>query len=111
MSKRKDHHRRRRHRERRTRQTAALETLAADLPGITTIAADATDEAAAARVFSSRAPDVLVLSLGARPPIGTIGDQRWDEFSRPWNVDVRASLLRASRETRGSKITLQPMYE
>src|SRR5580704_7030543 len=61
------------------RQTGALDKLAADLPGITTIAADATDEAAAARVFSPRAPDVLVLSLGTRPPIGTIGDQRRDE--------------------------------
>ena len=75
------------------RNAAPLEALAAEFPGISTVTADATDERAPERVFSSRVPDVLVLSLGARPPIATIGEQRWDEFSKPWNVDVRASLL------------------
>ena len=74
------------------RNLAPLEALAAEFPGTTTIGVDATDARAPERVFSPRIPDVLVLSLGARPPIATIGEQRWDEFSKPWNVDVRASL-------------------
>jgi NAD(P)-dependent dehydrogenase (short-subunit alcohol dehydrogenase family) len=75
------------------RTASALATLAADLHDITTVAADATDERAPELALASRSPDVLVLSLGARPSTGTIVEQRWDEFSRPWNVDVRASLL------------------
>lgn len=75
------------------RDAAALERLRAALPDISTIAADATDEQTPERVFAQGIPDVLILSLGTRPPIGTIGEQRWDEFSTPWNVDVRASLF------------------
>lgn len=75
------------------RNTTALTELAAEFPGIDTIAADATDEHAPERVFSKGVPDVLILSLGAPPPVETIGEQRWSEFSQPWNVDVRASFF------------------
>lgn len=75
------------------RQAAPLAALAEELPGAMTLVADATHEDAPGKVFGTLAPDVLVLCGGALPPMAPVHEQTWEEFSRNWNADVRASFL------------------
>jgi 3-oxoacyl-[acyl-carrier protein] reductase len=59
---------------------------------------DATDEAFADRVLAEARPDLLVITAGARPPMGPLTSQTWETFSTSWNADVRIvfSWLRAA---------------
>jgi NAD(P)-dependent dehydrogenase (short-subunit alcohol dehydrogenase family) len=70
-----------------------LVKLADTFPGVRTLALDATDEGAPARVFATLSPDVLVVCAGAIPHAAPLGEQSWEQFSRNWNSDVRMSLL------------------
>jgi hypothetical protein len=41
-------------------------------------------------IVGDKGPDVLILNAGARLPMMPIDEQSWEEFSAPWNTDVRA---------------------
>jgi NAD(P)-dependent dehydrogenase (short-subunit alcohol dehydrogenase family) len=75
------------------RQSRSLSQIAKDLPGALTLAADAADETAPARVFETLQPHVLVICAGAVPHMASLQDQDWQQFARNWNTDVKASFL------------------
>jgi NAD(P)-dependent dehydrogenase (short-subunit alcohol dehydrogenase family) len=70
----------------------SLEQLANDVTGLTTLAADATDERSPNRVFDALHPDVLILCGGAIPPVTPLHEQDWGQFSINWDTDVKASF-------------------
>src|SRR5579864_7186218 len=51
---------------------------------VETIAADATDGLAAARIVEQHRPDVLVLSVGALGTIRPVRQHTWETFSAYW---------------------------
>jgi len=61
--------------------------------GVGIFAGDITEPDLAERVLREVRPTVLILNAGATPPMGAIHTLSWDEFSRVWNVDVKAGLL------------------
>lgn len=65
------------------------------------LAADATDEDLAAQVIADRAPGLLVLNAGVTPRTVPLGEQTWDTFRAPWEVDVRHAFtwVRAALRT------------
>jgi NAD(P)-dependent dehydrogenase (short-subunit alcohol dehydrogenase family) len=67
-------------------------TAVRDRLGVTTIAADATNAAAAHRVLSEVRPDILVLNAGAKPPMGPLDQLSWNDFSATWETDVKAGF-------------------
>jgi NAD(P)-dependent dehydrogenase (short-subunit alcohol dehydrogenase family) len=71
----------------------ALDELAHDLAGTLTLALDAASNDAAARVFATLRPDVLVICGGATPPTAPLQDLSWDQFAINWETDVKASFL------------------
>jgi NAD(P)-dependent dehydrogenase (short-subunit alcohol dehydrogenase family) len=83
----------------------------AELAGAETLALDATDESAPARVFDRCDPDVLILCGGVFPPAAPLHKLSWEEFAANWESDVRmsfnfckAALLRPMRA--GSTVIL-----
>jgi NAD(P)-dependent dehydrogenase (short-subunit alcohol dehydrogenase family) len=65
---------------------------------------DATDPEQVAALLAEADPDLVVVAAGARPRMAAIGEQTWESFSAPWNVDVkiayevgRAALARPLR--------------
>ncbi len=70
----------------------ALKELARHLPGVKTLAADATEEQTVEKVLAVL-PDVLVICAGAVPPTAPIHDLSWANFSENWETDVKASFL------------------
>ena len=73
------------------RQSAALEAVRIRL-GVSTIAADVRDEAAAHRILAEIRPDILALNAGAKPPMGRLDQISWADFTAPWEHDVKAGL-------------------
>ena len=73
------------------RKSDALESVRARL-GVTTIAANVTDETAAHRILGNVRPDILVLNAGARPPMGRLDQLSWTDFTATWETDVKAGL-------------------
>ena len=71
------------------RQRDTLEQLARDIPGTKTLALDATDDAAPARVFAAMRPDVVA---GATPPVRPLHELTWSEFTINWDTDVRMAF-------------------
>jgi len=74
------------------RRPEPLTQLAREAPGIETLSIDATAEDAVQRIFATMLPDVLVLCGGARPAMGPVQTQTWEQFSSVWNNDVHMSL-------------------
>jgi len=72
-------------------QSDALEAVRTRL-GVSTIAADVTDEAAAHRILADVRPDILALNAGAKPPMGRLDKMSWADFTVPWEHDVKAGL-------------------
>jgi NAD(P)-dependent dehydrogenase (short-subunit alcohol dehydrogenase family) len=60
--------------------------------GVSVIAADVTDEAAAHRILGEVQPDILVLNAGAKPPMGRLDQLSWEDFSATWETDVKGGL-------------------
>jgi NAD(P)-dependent dehydrogenase (short-subunit alcohol dehydrogenase family) len=60
--------------------------------GVDVVRGDVTDEALAQGVLRDLKPSVLVLNAGATTPMGPIHELTWDNFSRAWNVDVKAGF-------------------
>src|SRR3979409_2791373 len=52
--------------------------------GVTTIAADVTQEAAAHRILAEVRPDILALNAGATPGMGRLDHMSWADFTGPW---------------------------
>jgi NAD(P)-dependent dehydrogenase (short-subunit alcohol dehydrogenase family) len=73
------------------RSADALDSVRARL-GVTTIAADITDAATAARTLAETSPDLLVLNAGAKPPMGRLDRMRWDDFAATWETDVKGGF-------------------
>jgi NAD(P)-dependent dehydrogenase (short-subunit alcohol dehydrogenase family) len=73
------------------RQSDALEAVRTRL-GVSTIAADVRDEAAAHRILAEIRPDILALNAGAKPPMGRLDQISWADFTAPWENDVKAGL-------------------
>jgi len=74
------------------RQDERLLQLAREVPGIKTLALDATEESAPSRVFDVLRPDLLVVTAGAFPPTAPLHEQSWREFSVNWEVDVKVAF-------------------
>lgn len=70
-----------------------LERLAHEVPGVRTLALDATIEGAPLLVFEALRPDVLVICGGATPATSPLQDLSWREFAANWDTDVRMSFL------------------
>jgi NAD(P)-dependent dehydrogenase (short-subunit alcohol dehydrogenase family) len=73
------------------RQSDALEAVRTRL-GVSTIAADVRDEAAAHGILADVRPDILALNAGAKPPMGRLDQISWADFTAPWEHDVKAGL-------------------
>lgn len=73
------------------RQSDALDAVRTRL-GVSAIAADIRDEAAANRILGEVRPDILVLNAGAKPPMARLDQISWADFTAPWEHDVRAGL-------------------
>ena len=75
------------------RDEAALAALANQLPAVTPVAADATDEATAERLLRLHNPDVLVICAGAPPVLGPSEEQTWGRVSTNWHVDTKSAFV------------------
>ena len=60
--------------------------------GVKVVRGDVTDEKLARGVLSDVRPSVLVLNAGATPPMGPLHELSWENFSRAWDVDVKAGF-------------------
>jgi NAD(P)-dependent dehydrogenase (short-subunit alcohol dehydrogenase family) len=58
-----------------------------------TLPGDATDPGLAGRLLGELRPDLVVLTAGGMPPMGTVDELDWESFSHTWNSDTRASFL------------------
>jgi NAD(P)-dependent dehydrogenase (short-subunit alcohol dehydrogenase family) len=75
------------------KQAGRLAQLASELPGVETLALDASDDEAPAKVFARLTPDVLVLCGGAPRTIAPLQELDWRDFTRIWDNDVKSSFL------------------
>ena len=73
------------------RSAADLEAVSARL-GVKAISADITDERAAKQILLDTRPDVLILNAGATPRMGPIDELSWEDFTKPWDTDVKGGL-------------------
>ncbi len=73
------------------RGAEALDAVSVRL-GVATISADVTDQTAAHRILGEVRPDILVLNAGAPPRMGRLDQLSWEDFSVPWETDVKAGL-------------------
>jgi NAD(P)-dependent dehydrogenase (short-subunit alcohol dehydrogenase family) len=81
------------------RRREGLSALSARFDGaVRTVQADATDATAAERLLREFDPRLVVLAAGVRPPMGTLDEFSWEDFSSPWNADTKAAfhLLQAA---------------
>ena len=60
--------------------------------GVDIVRGDATDEALAKSVLGDVRPTLLLINAAAIPGLGLIHEQTWEEFSRCWSNDVKASF-------------------
>jgi len=60
--------------------------------GVDVLRADVNDEASARDVLTRTRPDLLVLNAGSKPRMGRLDEISWEDFSAPWNTDVKAGL-------------------
>jgi NAD(P)-dependent dehydrogenase (short-subunit alcohol dehydrogenase family) len=60
--------------------------------GVDVVPGDVTDEKLAHGILADVRPSVLVLNAGATPPMGPLHELSWENFSRAWDVDVRAGF-------------------
>src|SRR6266702_1244812 len=60
--------------------------------GVATISADITDENAAHRILAEARPDILALNAGTKPRMGRLDQISWEDFTVPWETDVKAGL-------------------
>jgi NAD(P)-dependent dehydrogenase (short-subunit alcohol dehydrogenase family) len=73
------------------RNAADLEAVRVRL-GVETISADITDARAAKQILSDARPEILVLNAGVTPRMGSIDQLSWEDFTAPWETDVKGGL-------------------
>ena len=73
------------------RDADALGSVHARL-GVATISADVTDVTAAHRILAEVRPDILALNAGTKPRMGRLDQLSWEDFTAPWETDVKAGL-------------------
>lgn len=73
------------------RDQQRLEEVASRL-GVDVVRGDATDEALARSVLGDIRPTLLLINAAAVPGLGPLHEQTWEEFSRCWSNDVKASF-------------------
>jgi NAD(P)-dependent dehydrogenase (short-subunit alcohol dehydrogenase family) len=73
------------------RDASRLASVAREL-GVRTVAADASDERAAAGLLQDVRPDLLVLCAGAAPLMRPIHLHTWASFSENWETDTKATF-------------------
>lgn len=74
------------------RRPEPLAALAANNPGVLTLAYDGSDESAPQRVFETLMPDVLAICGGSTPLSNSLQNHTWETFSRNWENDVHMSF-------------------
>ena len=60
--------------------------------GVNVVRGDVTDDKLARGVLSDVRPSVLVLNAGVTPRMGPLHELTWENFSRAWDVDVKAGF-------------------
>ena len=73
------------------RTATDLEAVRARL-GVKTISADITDQKAAKDILVETRPDILILNAGTTPRMGSIDALSWEDFTKPWDTDVKGGL-------------------
>ncbi len=71
------------------RGTQDLDTISSGAPNIDIIQGNATDQGVADRLLADLQPDLLVLTAGATPKMGSFHQMSWAEFSAAWHTDVK----------------------
>jgi len=74
------------------RDEARLGQVVQEVPGVETLALNAADETAPAKVFGRLRPDILVVSAGAVPSAAPLHEQSWQQFSVNWEADVKIAF-------------------
>lgn len=75
------------------RDAARLERLAHGAKGPLELRPlDATDPGAVDALVAATRPMHIVLAAGARSPLALVDDLSWEDFSTPWNEDVRMAF-------------------
>ncbi len=74
------------------RGQADLDTLAREVPGIRTLACDASAPGTPDKVLAVQVPRILVLCGGAMPVCEPFDAMDWEAFSIHWDNDVRMSF-------------------
>lgn len=74
------------------RNPANLDKLKAEAPEIETIAIDAAADGAAQELFAKTKPDLLVITSGVTPSMGSLSELSWEEFSQAWNIDTKIAF-------------------
>jgi NAD(P)-dependent dehydrogenase (short-subunit alcohol dehydrogenase family) len=74
------------------RDAGRLEMLKREVAGAQTLAADAADPQTAPQALRETRPDILVLNAGATPTMAPVHKQSWEQFSRIWETDVKATF-------------------
>ena len=94
------------------RDRKRLTELEGEIAGIKTLATDVATAEGAEAVFAAVTPDILVLSAGATPLMGSVREMSWEDFSRNWQTDVQsvfhfgAAALRAPMPAGGQVMTV-----
>lgn len=73
------------------RDPATLKEVSSRLD-VLTIAGDVTDVTLARTVLKEIQPSVLVLNAGASFGLGPIDRLSWEDFDRPWQIDVKSTF-------------------
>ena len=60
--------------------------------GVDVVRGDVADESFARGVLGEVRPTILVLNAGVAPPMGPLHEVTWENFSQPWNIDVKAGF-------------------
>src|SRR5947209_1427443 len=74
------------------RDSTRLDALKTEVQEGQTLAADVADPQVASQALKEIRPDILVLNAGARPPVLPVHEQSWEQFSRVWETDVKATF-------------------
>jgi NAD(P)-dependent dehydrogenase (short-subunit alcohol dehydrogenase family) len=74
------------------RDARRLDILNQEVKGVQTWVADVADPDTAPRTLRDIRPDILVLNAGAAPHMAPLHQQSWEQFSRVWETDVKATF-------------------